>query len=336
MFTNNVKLQFGSHSAFYQRDIQIPFSCRFQPGLNGAAVEDDSDSDSFVDPTERRAGSILDSEAMEEMYSMQVTSEKNGILVRKREESADIALGDTLLVETDFETRSFLHLAIERCWLSGQPAADVGKVGKQQMLIWEGCPAQTTVNVTMYPTANPSFSFPVTEDLAGRELYVFCLIGLCSPDAKLASGNLGMCVDPVEECRPGGSAATASSGGVHQSPVAQQLIRRGPLQVYPFLKDASVMDQLEIIEERDFNDGKRYYATDFEGLNAGGGVSEGEDDDDGASPGMHSSHVVMVGVPKEIAVAIALASFVIGAVLTGLLCCVHHRKLEMKNVSLNL
>jgi hypothetical protein len=44
------------------------------------------------------------------------------------------------------------------------------------------------------------------------------------------------------------------------------------------------------------------------------------------SPSLHSSHVVMVGVPAEIAVVIALASFIIGAVLTGLLCCIHHRR----------
>ncbi len=50
------------------------------------------------------------------------------------------------------------------------------------------------------------------------------------------------------------------------------------------------------------------------------------------SPGLHSSHVVMVGVPAEIAVAIALASFIIGAALTGMLCCIHHRKAVPKSV----
>ncbi len=50
------------------------------------------------------------------------------------------------------------------------------------------------------------------------------------------------------------------------------------------------------------------------------------------SPGLHSSHVVMVGVPAEMAVVIALASFVIGATLTGMLCCVHHRKVAPKMV----
>jgi hypothetical protein len=44
------------------------------------------------------------------------------------------------------------------------------------------------------------------------------------------------------------------------------------------------------------------------------------------TPSLHSSHVVMVGVSAEIAVVIALASFIIGAALTGLLCCVHHRR----------
>lgn len=44
------------------------------------------------------------------------------------------------------------------------------------------------------------------------------------------------------------------------------------------------------------------------------------------SPSLHSSHVVMVGVSAEIAVVIAVASFGIGALLTGMLCWVHHRR----------
>ena len=52
------------------------------------------------------------------------------------------------------------------------------------------------------------------------------------------------------------------------------------------------------------------------------------------SPSLHSSHVVMVGVPAEIAVVIALASFVIGAALTGLLCCVHHRRTMPKVIQM--
>ena len=40
-----------------------------------------------------------------------------------------------------------------------------------------------------------------------------------------------------------------------------------------------------------------------------------------------------VGVPAEVAVVIALASFIVGAGLTGLLCCIHHRKATPKTVS---
>ena len=40
-----------------------------------------------------------------------------------------------------------------------------------------------------------------------------------------------------------------------------------------------------------------------------------------------------MGVPAEVAVVIALASFIVGAGLTGLLCCIHHRKATPKSVS---
>ena len=50
------------------------------------------------------------------------------------------------------------------------------------------------------------------------------------------------------------------------------------------------------------------------------------------SASLRSSHVVMVGVPAEIAVAISLASFLIGASLTGMLCCIHHRRAMSKTV----
>ena len=51
------------------------------------------------------------------------------------------------------------------------------------------------------------------------------------------------------------------------------------------------------------------------------------------SPSLRSAHIVMVGVPAEIAVAISVASFIIGAALTGMLCCIHHRKAMPKSVS---
>ena len=57
-----------------------------------------------------------------------------------------------------------------------------------------------------------------------------------------------------------------------------------------------------------------------------------QEEDDLGSASLRSSHVVMVGVPAEIAVAISLASFLIGASLTGMLCCIHHRRAMSKTV----
>ena len=58
-------------------------------------------------------------------------------------------------------------------------------------------------------------------------------------------------------------------------------------------------------------------------------TEEEKPDSESKDPPMH---VVMVGVPAEVAVAIALGSFAIGALLMGLLCCIHHRKTTKKEV----
>ena len=64
-----------------------------------------------------------------------------------------------------------------------------------------------------------------------------------------------------------------------------------------------------------------------------GGVDSTNDGSE-SQASLHSAHVVMVGVPAEIAVAISVASFLIGAALTGMLCCIHHRKAMPKSVGL--
>ena len=59
-----------------------------------------------------------------------------------------------------------------------------------------------------------------------------------------------------------------------------------------------------------------------------------DDDIDPSRPALHSSHVVMVGVSAEVAIAIAVASFVMGAALTGALCYfLQFRKNAAKRVS---
>jgi len=50
-----------------------------------------------------------------------------------------------------------------------------------------------------------------------------------------------------------------------------------------------------------------------------------EEIDEDKTRSASSSHVVMVGVPAEVAAAIALASFAVGAALMAFLCCLHNR-----------
>lgn len=63
----------------------------------------------------------------------------------------------------------------------------------------------------------------------------------------------------------------------------------------------------------------------LQGVSEKGNNNVESKNDESKAP-LHHSHAVMVGVPLEIAVAVALASFIIGAALTGILCCIHHKK----------
>ena len=62
--------------------------------------------------------------------------------------------------------------------------------------------------------------------------------------------------------------------------------------------------------------------------------ADGDGSDPPSRPALHSSHVVMVGVSAEVAIAIAVASFAMGAALTGALCYfLQFRKNAAKRVS---
>ena len=118
------------------------------------------------------------------------------------------------------------------------------------------------------------------------------------------------CEDPITKC---------SSDEWHISSAAQQLSRRGPL----YVTDRRLNVDID--------------TANFSGLT----LTEPPDQhihesNQLESPVLHSAHVVMVGVPAEIAVAISIASFLIGAALTGMLCCIHHRKALPKSVSIIL
>ena len=115
---------------------------------------------------------------------------------------------------------------------------------------------------------------------------------------------LFQCVeDPTAKC---------SSDDWHIDSAALQLSRRGPL----YVTDRRLNVEID--------------TANISGLK----LTELDPDQNSLeSPVLHSAHVVMVGVPAEIAVAISIASFLIGAALTGMLCCIHHRKALPKSVS---
>ena len=119
------------------------------------------------------------------------------------------------------------------------------------------------------------------------------------------------CEDPIAKC---------SSDEWHISSAAQQLSRRGPL----YVTDRRLNVDID--------------TANFSGLTLTQAPPDQLDQhlhesNQLESPVLHSAHVVMVGVPAEIAVAISIASFLIGAALTGMLCCIHHRKALPKSVS---
>merc|ERR1711974_131592 len=158
--------------------------------------------------------------------------------------------------------------------MGANPSSEMRPVSQDQWLIDEACP--TSTNVTMFPTkpgSNPAFAFEVSEEHRRMgQIYLFCIMGLCSPMEELTTGNLGLCEDPIKKC---------SSDEWHISSAAQQLSRRGPLKV----------------TDRRLN-------VDIEGANYSGlTLTEAPDhfdqnlhDSNLESPVMHSAHVVMIGV----------------------------------------
>ena len=109
------------------------------------------------------------------------------------------------------------------------------------------------------------------------------------------------CVDPTQKC-------AEDNDEWHVGPAAQQLSRRGPLYVTDQRLEVK-FDSPNLPHEAQKHSKKLEELPPYQ-----------------ESPGLHSSHVVMVGVPAEIAVAISLASFLIGAALTGMLCRIHQRR----------
>lgn len=136
------------------------------------------------------------------MYQMRVfraSPAPSALLMEHPGESATIAVGDKIKIETDFETRSFFNLAIEQCWLTDGSDLRNGVQGPTtpedpRWLIWQGCPSSDNVTLSALSAIGnyPSFSFRVTDEhYKMKKVYIVCLIGLCTPVGSQPTGNIG-------------------------------------------------------------------------------------------------------------------------------------------------
>ncbi len=304
---NSIHLKFAPDSEFFGQSVSVPFHCKYPPGFYGHPVDPGDDD---LDEGETSPETVEDSK----MYTMKILRQRassriHEVLVSDSDDSAQVSVGDDLKVETYFQTNSLFSLMIEKCWVSSSPHDESRAMTGDKYLIYEGCPVHKNVSFLRTPFGeNPSFTFQVTQEHRQmEEIYLFCIMGLCSPIDSFTSGNIILCQDPIEHCN-------ASTDGWHVGPAAQQKSRRGPLKVMDKRLKVDTVAKLSSATESSLLQSERSSVS-----------SE--------SPSLHSAHVVMVGVPAEIAVAISVASFILGALLMGMLCCIHNRKTLPKAVS---
>ena len=130
-----------------------------------------------------------------------------------------------------------------------------------------------------------------------KRIWIQCRMGLCSATRAGAKGNIKRCVDPEYDC---------AANHQHRESSLQQISIRGPLHILP-------VSRLSL----DNNIDKQPIMT----------AEEAED-----SFATKTSHT-LVEVPVEVAIAIALASFIVGAMSTGVLWFLHSKAMQAKTVS---
>jgi len=183
-FRNNVVLVFHPRSALGQYHVEVPFVCKFKPGLPGMGQNEDQYEEG--DPFERT------SDDGEEMYVMTLRHDHRGKLANKPDQATDVSVADVLSVSVAFDTRAFLSLAIERCWTTtnGRQTSTGEDAGTGDTLILAGCAG---INNNVSQTSSSSFSFSVSRWHArAGHFYLHCLVGLCSPSPSLSAGNVGL------------------------------------------------------------------------------------------------------------------------------------------------
>ena len=162
------------------------------------------------------------------------------------------------------------------------------------------------VNTLTLHTPYITLALPqLTPDLvAGARVWLQCRMGLCSATQAGARGNIKRCVDPELVC-----AAPEAERGRHAESSLQQVTVRGPLHVAPVSRrDRARAPHVSVaqLDPTKPNQDPAFTAT--------------------------TSHT-LVEVPVEVAVAIALASFIVGAMSTGVLWFLHSRAMQAKAVS---
>ena len=159
--------------------------------------------------------------------------------------------------------------------------------------------------ITLHPSYVTLALLQLTPDLvAGARVWLQCRMGLCSATQAGARGNIKRCVDPELVC-----AAPEAERGRHAESSLQQVTVRGPLHVAPVSRrDRARAPHVSVaqLDPTKPNQDPAFTAT--------------------------TSHT-LVEVPVEVAVAIALASFIVGAMSTGVLWFLHSRAMLAKAVS---
>ena len=145
----------------------------------------------------------------------------------------------------------------------------------------------------------------MTGDLRGHhQLWIQCRIGLCSATASDAQGNILLCPAAATSCQ--------DPGYSHRESSVQQVAVRGPLHLIPVNRET-----LGLPEQAPDDMAAPAYT-------AGGGG------DDGGSS--QPQHVALVVVTWEVAVAIGITCFLVGAASTGVLWFIHNHTTRDKTV----
>jgi hypothetical protein len=117
----------------------------------------------------------------------------------------------------------------------------------------------------------------------------------------------------------------------------QQVTVRGPLYLLPVTRDR--LEEARPVATNNNNALPRPPAAAAANLPeaepaVAAAANEEEDDEESGGGGGHVPHSTLVGVTVEVAVAIAVASFLVGAASTGVLWLLHSRAERLKSVSI--